>query len=144
MTDAPAPAALIPQSGAMCLLDEIAYWDDTRVTCHSATHRRADHPLRRDGVLDAVHLLEYAAQAAAVHAALAPTSGEPRSGYLASAREFQLHVERIDDLHTDLRVDATRLLAMGAGAVYGFRVTAGQRLLGDGRLGVASPHGATS
>ena len=145
MTAAPTPAALIPQSGGMCLLDEIAYWDDTRVTCRSATHRRANHPLRRDGVLEAVHLLEYAAQAAAVHAALAPASaaGEPRIGYLASARGFRLHVDRIDDLQTDLRIDATRLLAMGGGAVYEFRVTAGRRLLGEGRLGVASPHGGT-
>ena len=146
MTAAPAPAALVPQSGEMCLLDEVASWDDAHVCCSSASHRRPDHPLRRDGVLEAVHLLEYAAQAAAVHAALASVSsaGAAPVKYLAFAREFNLHVQRIDNLPTDLRIDATCLLDLGASAVYGFRVSADGRLLCDGRLGVASADGTAS
>ena len=146
MTSAPAPASLVPQAGSMCLLDRVEFWDDARVRCSSASHRRIDHPLRRDGILDAIHLLEYAAQASAVHAAL--TSGGTESGsalkFLASVRNVDLHVRRIDDLCADLHVEVTCLLDMGAHAAYGFRVTADRRLLGEGRLGVASPHGTAS
>lgn len=146
MRSAPAPASLVPQAGGMCLLDRVEFWDDARVTCSSASHRRMDHPLRREGILDAIHLLEYAAQASAVHAALA--SGSTVSGsalkLLASVRDVDLHVQRIDDLSADLRIDVTCLLDMGAHAAYGFRVTADRRLLGEGRLGVASPHGTSS
>jgi len=146
MSAAPAPASLMPQTGAMCLLDRVDFWDEARVACTSASHRRADHPLRRDGILAAVHLLEYAAQASAVHAALAAggTVHETPVRYLASVREVILHVVRFDDLPADLRIDATCLLQMGSRAAYGFRVTADRRLLCEGRLGVASPHGIRS
>ena len=63
MISGQALVALIPHGGSMCLLEAVDSWDETRVTCRSATHRRPDHPLRRDGHLSAVHLLEYAAQA---------------------------------------------------------------------------------
>ena len=142
----PAPADLVPHAGGMCLLDRVEHWDEARVACSSASHRRTDHPLRRDGVLGAVHLIEYAAQASAVHAALASGAavGEAPPRYLASAHGVELHVARIDDVEADLRIDATRLLAMGGGAAYGFRVTAAGRLLCEGRLGVVAPHGTSS
>lgn len=144
MTSAPAPAALVPQSGRMCLLDEVAFWDDARVACMSASHRRPDHPLRRNGVLGAVHLLEYAAQASAVHAALTTSSGEASTRLLASVRDFELNVARIDDVEADLRIDAQCLLVLAMGATYGFRVSAERRLLCSGRLSVASPRGTAS
>ena len=146
MSAAPLPAELVPHAGDMCLLDRVEQWDDAGVACASASHRRADHPLRRDGVLGAVHLIEYAAQASAVHAALASggDAGGARPRYLASAREVEFHVQRIDDVEADLRIEATRLVAMGGGAAYGFRITAAGRLLCEGRLGVVEPGGASS
>jgi predicted hotdog family 3-hydroxylacyl-ACP dehydratase len=140
------PAALVPQTGSMCLLDEVTRWDETRVTCTSASHRRCDHPLRRDGHLEALHLLEYAAQATAVHAALtAPADGDHAPArVLAAVRDFDVHLTRLDDVHADLHIDAERLIAMGDSVIYGFRVTAGDRLLAHGRLSVAAPVGTTS
>ena len=144
MIDAQTPAALVPQTGGMCLLDDVAFWDEARVSCTSASHRRPDHPLRRDGMLAAIHLLEYAAQAAAVHGALGTRAERSRAPtkFLAAARDFELSVTRLDDLGADLRVDAERLLVMGEGVIYSFRVSADERLLAEGRLTVAPPKAA--
>ena len=62
--------AHIPHQGRMCLLDEVRAWDQAGVECASRTHRAPDHPLRAHGRLGSACLLEYAAQAMAVHGAL--------------------------------------------------------------------------
>jgi predicted hotdog family 3-hydroxylacyl-ACP dehydratase len=144
MSSGPAPAALIPHADAMCLLDAVESWDETRVTCRSASHRRPDHPLRRDGQLSAVHLLEYAAQATAVHGGLAGGDGAAPVRYLAAVREWDLYVSRLDDVPGDLRIEAERLLSMGDSVVYRCRVGEGGRVLAEGRLTIAAPAGAQS
>ena len=87
-------AGLIPHAHGMCLVDRVLGWDDSSIRCQSDSHRRSDHPLRRDGRLGAVHLVEYAAQATAIHhAVLARQRGEsPTSGYLAAVRQVRLEV----------------------------------------------------
>jgi len=144
MTSGQALAALIPHAGGMCLLDAVESWDDTRVACRSASHRRPDHPLRRDGHLSSVHLLEYAAQATAVHGGLVSGSGGAPVHYLAAVRDWDLHVSRLDDVPGDLRIEAERLLVMGDNALYRFRIGNGGRILAEGRLTIAVPAGAPS
>lgn len=146
MSDFPAPADLVPQAGHMCLLDTVSACSAERVTCTSASHRRADHPLRRGGILAAVHLLEYAAQATAVHGALRARGRGDRAPakYLVAAREVELHVSRFEDVREDLSIDAERLMAMGESAIYAFRVTAAGRLLAEGRLSIATPAEAST
>lgn len=141
MTAGHKPAALVPHGGSMCLLDEVASWDETRVTCRSASHLRPDHPLRRDGSLAAVHLLEYAAQATAVHGGLTgDVQGAPEfPKYLAAVREVDLHVASLDGVSADLRIDAERLLVLGDSALYRFQVSADGRLLAAGRLSIVAP-----
>ena len=146
MTAGQALAALVPHAGSMCLLDEVISWDEARVICRSASHRRADHPLRRDGFLPAIHLLEYAAQATAVHGALVAAAGGSSAPvkYLTGAREFDLHVTSLDDIQADLHIDAERLLAMGDSALYRFHVSADGRTLATGRLTIVPPAGERS
>ena len=146
MSAFPAPAALVPQVGGMCLLDAVGAWEAGRVSCVSASHRRTDNPLRRDGGLAAVHLLEYAAQAAAVHGALAASDEGERAStkHLVAARDFALHVTHLDDVRADLKIDAELLLVLGDSAMYAFRVSADDRLLAEGRLSVARPEGSAS
>jgi predicted hotdog family 3-hydroxylacyl-ACP dehydratase len=141
MTTGQALAALVPHAGSMCLLDEVVSWDEARVICRSASHRRLDHPLRRDGFLPAIHLLEYAAQATAVHGGLlARAGGSPAAAkYLAAAREFDLHVTSLDDIQADLHIDAERLLTMGDSTLYRFHVSADGRELATGRLTIVPP-----
>src|SRR5215472_13155556 len=92
-------AHLIPHQGAMCLLDAVLAWDDDGIHASTDSHSRADHPLRGEHGLHAVHLAEYGAQAMAVHGALlARRQGEaaPRPGRLVSLRDVALAVEYVD------------------------------------------------
>lgn len=125
---------LIPHAGRMCLIDEVASWDDERLAARSGTHREHAHPLRRDGRLAAVHALEYAAQAMAIHGALlaARAGGELPPGFLAGARGLQLHVDHLDDIAADLDITVDRQFVQGGDLIYGFRVAAAGRALAEG------------
>jgi predicted hotdog family 3-hydroxylacyl-ACP dehydratase len=127
---------LIPHSGSMCLLDSVAEWDDRSIICTSNTHRDPANPLRRDGRLSAVHAFEYAAQAAAVHGGLRARSvgATAPPGYLAALRDARLHVTRLDDVASPLRICACRLFGEAANTVYESRVSAGDVLLAEGRI----------
>jgi len=128
-------ARLIPHSGAMCLLDGVLGWDEARVCCLARSHRSPDHPLRRNGQLGILCGVEYAAQAMAVHGALA--SGNPSlSGYLASVRTVRCHADRLDLLPGDIRVEAERLHGEAGSAIYRFSLSHADRVLLDGRAAV--------
>ena len=120
----------------MCLLDSVSEWDDRSIICTSNTHRDPANPLRRDGRLSAVHAFEYAAQAVAVHGGLRARSAGVTAppGYLAALREARLHVMRLNDVASPLRICARRLFGEGANAVYECRVSAGDVLLADARI----------
>jgi len=126
---------LIPHAGTMCLLDRVVAHSEHDIQCATRTHVRSDNPLRRDGQLSALHLVEYAAQAMAAHGALA--SGGVQRGMLASVRDIQLHVDRIDTIDTELTVHATRRIAQATGSLYDFSVRESGRLLCEGRIAIA-------
>ncbi|WHZ19351.1 MAG: 3-hydroxydecanoyl-[ACP] dehydratase [Rhodanobacteraceae bacterium] len=131
-------AHLIPHAGAMCLLDEVVEWDATRLHARSATHQRTDNPLRADGMLHAVNLCEYAAQAMAVHGALRERAagGAAQPGFLVALREVALNVERIDDLPGRLQVHVECLIAMPGSLQYAFRIEHRGSVLATGRAAV--------
>jgi predicted hotdog family 3-hydroxylacyl-ACP dehydratase len=105
----------------MCLLDEVMEWDAQHIRCRSGTHRLPDHPLRSQGRLGVACGIEYAAQAMAVHGALA---GKRRSdaGFLASLRDVRLHVLRLDDIESDLICDALLVAGDQGSALYAFAI----------------------
>jgi predicted hotdog family 3-hydroxylacyl-ACP dehydratase len=131
-------AHLIPHQGAMCLLDEVVEWDATRLHARSASHQHPDNPLRADGVLHAVNLCEYAAQAMAVHGALREraSGSATRPGFLVALRDVNLHVERIDDLEGRLQVHVECLIAMADSLQYAYRVEHRGSVLATGRAAV--------
>ncbi|MDG2538557.1 phosphotransferase [Dyella jiangningensis] len=132
-------AHLIPHQGTMCLLDAVLAWDDVSIHAISESHADADHPLRGECGLHAVHLAEYGAQAMAVHGALrARERGvtEARPGRLVSLRDVMLAVEYVDAAGGHLDVHAECLYADDAGAQYAFRVEQRGRLLASGRAAV--------
>lgn len=134
---------LIPHAGAMCLLDTVERWDVDAIYAGSASHARADNPLRGEHGLHAVHLAEYGAQAMALHGALlARAQGieTARPGMLVSLRDVTLGVECVDRLDGRLDVHAQCLYADSAGAQYAFRVEHRGRLLASGRAAVIHPH----
>ncbi len=126
----------LPHQGAMSLLDEIVAWDVAKVHAVARNARDASHPLRRAGELPAVCGIEYAAQAAAAHGALA--AGRPsENGRLASVRSVVFHACRLDEGAHDLDVLAEQLGESDSGVLYRFEVSSGGRLLVEGRVTVA-------
>lgn len=127
--------AHLPHQGSMCLLDHIDTWDAHRIRCTAVSHSAQGNPLRAHGRLGAVCGIEYAAQAMAAHGALlAEANTAPRAGYLASVRGVELHVARLDDIDAHLSVEAERLSGDDNTILYGFSISAGERLLLSGRV----------
>jgi predicted hotdog family 3-hydroxylacyl-ACP dehydratase len=147
----------IPHQGRMCLLDEVMEWDAQHILCRSSTHRLPDHPLRSHGRLGVACGIEYAAQAMAVHGALAGgaladspgggpaagsgamgAAGKSRSevGFLAGLRDVRLHVLRLDDIEDDLLCDARLLAGDHGSALYEFAVRSEALRLLSGRATV--------
>ena len=126
----------LPHRGAMNLLDGIVRWDSTSIVATATGHRSAGNPLRRAAELPIAAGIEYAAQAAAAHGALA--SGKPSpGGLLASARSVAFHASRLDDIAAPLEIVAEQVGADGSGALYRFAVLAAGTLLVEGRVAVA-------
>ncbi len=125
---------LLPHAGRMCLLDRVEFWDSGSLRAVAQSHRAEHHPLARDGMLAAVHAIEYGAQAMAAHAALlARAAGEPPGGgHLGSARQLQLQRERLDDLASPLVIEVERQFAQAGSLLYGFRVQAGGEPVAEG------------
>lgn len=136
--DKAALCRLIPHQGTMCLLDRVEQWDDTSITCLTASHRDAANPLRRDNRLEAICGLEYAAQAMAVHVGLLEHGKERRLavGYLGAVKNLTLRATRLDDVKGDLTVQVTRLVGEAGCSIYSFRVSAERQELLDGRASI--------
>jgi predicted hotdog family 3-hydroxylacyl-ACP dehydratase len=135
-------AHLIPHAGTMCLLDAVCAWDELHIHAASASHARADNPLRGEHGLHAVHLAEYGAQAMAIHGGLlarARGKDTARPGRLVSLRDVQLFEEYVDRLDGLLDVHAECLYADDGGAQYAFRVEHRGQLLASGRAAVIHP-----
>ncbi|HJW24235.1 MAG TPA: hotdog family protein [Rhodocyclaceae bacterium] len=130
-------AARIPHQGTMCLLDAAIEWSEGSIRCLASSHRNPDNPLRAEGRLGAACGIEYAAQAMAVHGAILASAADcPRQGFLASVRNVDLAVDRLDDVAEDLDIRAERLAGDGNNVLYQFSVRAGDRLLLSGRAAV--------
>lgn len=139
-------ASRIPHAGRMCLLDQALAWDADRIHCRSDNHRAADHPLRRRGQLASVNLVEYAAQAAALHSALVDADqAGGRAGMLAGLKDVWLAGGDLQDVAQALDIHAEREMASPLGLIYRFDVQAGPAPLAKGRLTIitaqANPNG---
>jgi len=142
--------ARIPHQGRMCLLDEVIDWNAQYIRCATATHRAPDNPLRSHGRLGAAAGIEYAAQAMALHGALAggaangtaeghtgaAARSQPKVGLLAGLREVRLFVARLDDIDSDLICEVTHLAGDGLTALYEFALRDRDRILLSGRASV--------
>lgn len=127
----------------MCLLERVLDWSPTKIRCGSSTHREAANPLRTGGKLPALCGIEYAAQAMAVHGALAgATRDKPAAGYLASLREVTCHEKDLDHPEGDLIVEAERLMGDDARVIYQFTLKVGATEMLSGRATVVLDAGA--
>lgn len=115
-------AELLPHGPGMVLLDRVLDYDDQSIHCETDSHRALDNPLRRHGRLPAMAAVEYAAQAAALHAALTKARKPGAGAVLGGARETILSVSDLSRLGGNLSVRVTLLLAQHNGAVYSFEI----------------------
>lgn len=138
--------ARIPHQGRMCLLDEVIDWNARHIRCRTATHRAPDNPLRSHDRLGIACGIEYAAQAMALHGALAGGTANgvvdalaghsSRVGLLASVRDVSLTVMRLDDIASDLICEVTHLAGDSRTALYEFALRERDRSLLSGRASV--------
>jgi predicted hotdog family 3-hydroxylacyl-ACP dehydratase len=134
--------ARIPHQGRMCLLDEVIDWNDHRIRCRTGTHRALDNPLRAHERLGIASGIEYAAQAMALHGALASAApganaaAASRVGLLASVRDVRLHVLRLDDIESDLLCEVIHLAGDNLTALYEFMLRDKDKSLLAGRASV--------
>jgi predicted hotdog family 3-hydroxylacyl-ACP dehydratase len=131
-------AALIPHQGLMCLWEEVVEWDEERIVLRSHGHRDPAHPLRHGGLLHAVHLCEYGAQAMAVHGGLLARrhGGAARPGVLVALRGVQLQLARIDDLPGAIEGRAHKLIDTGESWQYEFELHHAGVPIAQGRAAV--------
>ena len=121
----------------MCLLDEVLDWNAQHIRCRTATHRAPDNPLRSHGRLSIACGIEYAAQAMALHGALAGGAADGAVvGLLASVRDVRLRVLRLDDIESDLICEVTHLAGDSRTALYEFALRDRDRNLLSGRASV--------
>ena len=128
-------AQRIPHSGSMSLLERLESWDADAIHCSTTTHAQVGNPLRTESGLLAPNAIEYAAQAMALHGGLLAVEGStPSAGFLASARNVELSVARLDDVPGALQVRAQRLSGDARQILYAFTVAADDgRMLAEGR-----------
>jgi predicted hotdog family 3-hydroxylacyl-ACP dehydratase len=132
-------ADLLPQSGAMVLLDEIVSHDERTIACRARSPYASGHPLAHCGVVPAWAGIEYAAQAMAAHFSLSSDAGgAATTGLLGALRDVVCTVSRLDDVASPLHIAAERLSHDVRGSIYTFRITAEHdgRLLLEGRATV--------
>jgi predicted hotdog family 3-hydroxylacyl-ACP dehydratase len=120
----------------MNLLDSVVAWDASTLHARATSHRSAANPLRRAGTLPITAGIEYGAQAAAAHGALA-SSMPSGAGFLASMRGITFHAARLDDVDSPLDVNVEQLGGGAQGVLYRFRVSCEGRALVEGRVTVA-------
>ncbi len=127
---------LIPHAGTMCLLDEVIAWDETSISCETATHREPTHPLRRQGRLAGLHAFEYGAQAAAIHGGLlaAAAGGQALPAYLAALKAARLYSDYLDEIAAPLQVSARRLLGSAGNCIYRIEIRADTVVLAEARV----------
>lgn len=126
---------LLPHDGAMCLLDAVEAWSPAAIRCVSLSHQDKMNPLRRDGRLEGVCGLEYAAQAMAVHIGLTVPNADsiPKVGYIGAVRDCVLHVAFLDRLPGILEINANQVYRQNSCVIYDFSLWMEKRLLLQGR-----------
>ena len=131
-------AALLPHGKTMCMLDEVVSWDAEKIHCRS-NNFTSNNPLFENGELETVILIEYAAQAAGVHAALLqPVSpldekGQSRPAYIGAVKNVEL-LKPVSDNGTAVELTAHCLLNNSTGAIYDVIAQQQDVILMRGRL----------
>lgn len=135
---------LIPHSGEMCLWQEVIAFDNEKIHCATNSHLSPTNPLKVNGELSPVNLIEYGAQAIAIHGGLlaltqaGDQASQPTMGYIASLKKIRFF--EFNASTSKLFVDAMQLSADEAAKLYTFEVSdAENRKVCEGNVLVMHP-----
>ena len=112
---------LIPHEGSMVLIDQVDDWDLNKISCSSRSHLLSNNPLIVNNSLSSIHLIEYGAQAMAIHRGL--LTGESLQGFLAAVRDANFFIDNLDNVHGALHIQAIFELKINDNVVYTINVT---------------------
>jgi predicted hotdog family 3-hydroxylacyl-ACP dehydratase len=131
--------AMIPHGNSMCMLSSVESWNNDSIHCSSKYFACNENPLFEMNATNSVLFIEYAAQAAAVHASLLQSQlGEARPAYIGAVKQIEL-LASVRDLQSAIDIKATCLLNDRSGAIYEFEVNQGSLALLRGRLILNQP-----
>jgi predicted hotdog family 3-hydroxylacyl-ACP dehydratase len=134
--------SLIPHSEGMCLLEKVIECTPDSIICHTQTHLKNDNPLKTDGSLSNMHLIEYGAQAVAVHGGLierlSSFESPPKLGYIALLKSVKWGGGNLKT--ACLEVKALLIMANDESKLYEFYlVDAEQQAVCSGRVMIVNP-----
>ena len=125
MLDKTEIAACLPHEADMLLLDAIKHIDENSIEAIALIDNQQPNPLIQEGKLGCWNLIEYGAQAAAVHLtqkALSKDNDEkPKGGYLMQVKSAEITERYISN--GVLTLTATCISALPSAAMYQIEVT---------------------
>lgn len=135
LMDRRAIADLIPHGPGMCMLDELVSWDRDSIECASRPYARNDNPLLYKGRLHCACLVEYCAQAAALHGALLQQgAGRASLAYLGAVKNLEMSADTVDAGAQSLAISARCVVNNSGGSIYLIEASTPQQLLLSGRI----------
>ncbi len=140
MLGAEAIAALLPHGAGMSMLDEVLSWDETSLHCRTESHLRTGNPMLADGATRSILLVEFAAQAAAVHAGLLQSKlGEARPAYVGAMKNIEMPQHAVPHGGEPLDITIAAEFVSPDGAIYHFAIKCGVAPVISGRLILSQP-----
>lgn len=126
-------AQLIPHGRGMSLLEKVVAWNDNSISCSAINFLSVNNPLCEAGKLDNIILIEYAAQAVAVHLSLSNGSFDtPRSAYIGAVKDVVLAQKTQPQI--EIEISALCLLKNDNGCVYEFAAMQNTTTITSGKL----------
>jgi len=122
----------MPHKGAMRLIERIVSADEAQIHCIGVNHACDNYPLRLDGRLFSVTLVELGAQATAAHASMFDIKGS-HTGLLIALKNVEVVRHEVMETSDNLEIFASQLHFDANGAIYGFWVSDTRGKLVEGR-----------
>ncbi|MEX2489984.1 MAG: hypothetical protein WD356_10720 [Pseudomonadales bacterium] len=132
-------STLIPHGPGMSLIDEIVDWDQQTLAARTMSHTAPDNPLRGQKGLHCIHLVEYAAQCMALHAALTAVLHATQPMVVGALRNIHLPDVNLDTLTSPLLIQVDIAMTGKSGAIYNFSVGHQGTSTGSGRVTLLAP-----
>ena len=111
---------LIPHEGSMVLIDQVDDWDLDKISCSSRSHLLSNNPLMVNNSLSSMHLIEYGAQAMAIHRGL--FTGKTLQGFLAAVRDANFYIDDLDNVQGTIYIQAIFELQINNNVVYSLNI----------------------